>query len=103
MTHQQIQQRKRENERHVLRQVRKANKRGALFRFWYGHGLNGNARERALSNALERLIEKGKVVCIRRRNRYGVGYRLSDARAPKSGWKVSDHFGRLPGDTYYHG
>lgn len=101
MTYQEIQQRKRKNERYVLRRVRRANKAGALFRFWYGHGLHGNGHDRALSNALERLIEKGKVVKVRRRNCYGIGYRLTDARAPKSGWKLVDGHGRLPGERYY--
>jgi hypothetical protein len=101
--YQQIQKRMRENERDVLRRVRKANRRGALFQFWYGHGVGGNGHDRALSNALSRLIEQGRVVSLSRRGRYGHGYKIPTARAPKTGWKLVDSFGRLPGDRYYMG
>jgi hypothetical protein len=96
-----IQKTMRENERFVLRRVRRANKAGALFEFWYGHGLGRS--DRPLSNALDRLIEKGKVVFIRRRGRWGYGYRLTQARAPKSGWQLTDSFGRIPGERHYQG
>ena len=97
-----IQHTMRENERFVMRRVRRANKAGALFNFWYGHTLGG-ARARGLSNALRRLIESGRVVFLAQRGKRGYGYRLHGVRVPKGGWKVVDCQGRIPGDPAYMG
>lgn len=91
----------RENERFILSRVRRANRVGALFNFWYGHGMGRN--DRALNNAMDRLLKAGKVVVLPRRGRRGYGYRLAAARAPQRGWQVVDHQGRLPGEQYYAG
>ena len=100
-THEKIQQTMRDNEKFVLSHVRRANRAGALFRFWYGHGLSRS--DSPLSNALDRLVEAGKVVFLRTRGRRGYGYRLTRARSPQPGWKVTDTMGRIPGEMFYMG
>lgn len=56
-----IQEAKREREKYLLGAIRRANRAGALWNFWYG-GVVGSGHGANL-NALERLIDAGEVVC----------------------------------------
>ena len=93
MTHEQIMQARRENERTYLLLVHRANRRGALWNFPVGAALDRN--HRAPRNAVDRLRDRGQIVWVPARAGRAGGYRAASVRAPRDGWSVVDAHGRV--------